>query len=230
MDKKILKAEIRKISGRKVKTLRAEGLLPANIYGKKIKSISIQINHKDFEKVYKETGETGIVLLEVGSDEKPVLVHNIQVDPVTDTMIHVDFFQVDLKQKVSAKVPVELVGESPAEKQTLGTVIQQINEIEVEAFPMDLPEKFEISVENLSEVDQAIFIKDIRVDKTKVEVRADPEAIIAKVEPPQKEEVVEVPVAEVGPEGAVPAEGTTPTEGALAEGQAPRETPKEEKK
>lgn len=214
MDKKILKAEERKISGRKVKTLRVQGLIPANISGKKIKSLAIQVNQKEFEKVYKEAGETGIVSLSLGSDERPVLIHNIQVDPASDAMVHVDFLQVDLKQKVTAEVPVELVGESPAEKQALGTVVQQMNEIEVEALPMDLPEKFEVSVEDLTEVDQAIYVKDLKVDKSKVELKADPEAIVVKVEPPQKEEVVETPVAAVGPEGVVPpVEGEQPKEG-----------------
>ena len=112
---------------------------------------------------------------------RPVLVHNLQVNPKSDEPVHVDFLQVDLKAKVSAEVPVELVGESPAEKQGIGTVVQQINEIEVEALPTDLPEKFEVNVEGLSEVDQAIYVKDLKVDRTKVELKSDPEAIVAKV-------------------------------------------------
>jgi large subunit ribosomal protein L25 len=137
-------------------------------------------------------------------------------------MIHVNFLQVDLKEKVEAEVPVELVGESPAEKQSLGTVVQYLNEIKVEALPTDLPEKFEVDTSELAEVDQAIYIKDLKYDKSKVEVKNDPEEIVVKVEPPQKEEVVEVtPVVAVGAEGAVPAEG------AVAEGVSP-EASKEE--
>jgi len=210
MDKQILKAETRKVLGRKVKNLRKQGILPGNVYGKKIKSEAVQVSLKDFEKVYKEVGETGLLSLQVGNSDKPVLVHNVQTNPVTGDIIYVDFLQVDLKEKVTAEVPVELTGESPAEKQAIGTVVQQINEIEVEALPTDLPEKFEVSVEGLSEVDQAIFVKDLKVDKSKVEIKADPEAIVAKVEPPQKEEVIVPPVA---PEGEAPAEGTTPAEG-----------------
>jgi large subunit ribosomal protein L25 len=210
MDKQILKAETRKVLGRKVKNLRKQGILPGNVYGKKIKSEAVQVSLKDFEKVYKEVGETGLLSLKVGNSDKPVLVHNVQTNPVTGDIIHVDFLQVDLKEKVTAEVPVELTGESTAEKQAIGTVVQQINEIEVEALPTDLPEKFEVSVEGLSEVDQAIFVKDLKVDKSKVEIKADPEAIVAKVEPPQKEEVIVPPVA---PEGEAPAEGTTPAEG-----------------
>jgi large subunit ribosomal protein L25 len=214
MDKKILKAEERKISGRKVKTVRAQGLLPGNIYGKKIKSLAVQVDRKEFEKVYKEVGETGLVTLQVGKDERPVLVHKVQVHPVTDEPIHIDFRQVDLKTKVTAEVPVEVTGESPAEKQGIGTVVQYINQVEVEALPADLIEKFIVDTSALAEVDQAIYVKDLKVDKSKIEIKTNGDEIVVKVEPPQKEEVVETPIVPVGAEGAVPAEGEVPTEGA----------------
>lgn len=219
MDKHTLKAEARKISGRKIKTLRKQGLLPANIFGKKVKSTSIQIPVKEFQNVYKQVGETGLVDLKVGSEDRPVLVHNIQVHPITDELLHVDFLQVDLKEKVTANVPVTIIGESPAEKQNLGTVVQQLNEIEVEALPADLPEKFEIDKSTLLEVDQAIKVSDLKVDRSKVEIKTDAEAIVAKVEPPQKEEVIEAPApveGEVPAEGAAPVEGEAPAEGAEA--------------
>ena len=229
MNKLTLKAEVRKISGRKVKNLRKDGILPGNISGKKIKSEAVQVVFKDFDKVYKEAGETGLVTLEIGKEEKPVLIHNLQVNPVSDVPVHVDFLQVDLKEKVEADVPVELIGESPAEKQALGTVVQYINEIKVEALPMDLPEKFEVDTTELSEVDQAIYVKDLKVDRAKVDIKTGPDEIVVKVEPPQKEEVVAPPTPV---EGEVPAEGVAPVEGEVpAEGVAPAEgstAPKEE--
>lgn len=224
MNKKVLNADLRKITGRKVKKLRQEGLLPANVFGKKIKSESIQVIDKDFKVIYKEVGDTGLITLTVGKDEKPVLVHDVQVNPMTDEVIHVNFLQVDLKEKVEAEVPVELIGESPVEKQSLGTVVQYVNEIKVEALPTDLPEKFVVDTSELSEVDQAIYVKDLKVDRSKVEIKNDADEIVVKVEPPQKEEVVEVvPLVAVGAEGAVPVEGE-PVEGETAE------TPKEEPK
>lgn len=212
MDKKELKAEERKVTGRKVKNLRKEGLLPGNVFGKKVKSEAIQVVLKDFEKVFKEVGETGLVMLKVGKNEKPVLIHNLQLNPVTDKPLHVDFLQVDLKEKVEAEVPVELIEESPAEKQGIGTVVQYVNEVKVEALPTDLPESFEVDTSILTEVDQAIHIKDLKVDSSKVEIKADSEEIVAKVEPPQKEEEVAPPVS---------AEGEIPSEGGEAEEQAP---------
>lgn len=221
MEKIILKATTRKDVGRKVKLLRKQGILPANIYGKKIKSESIQIDLKEFLSVYKEVGDTKLFYI----NERPVLVANIQKDPVSDSLLHVDFHQVDLKEKVEAKVPVELIGESPAEKQSIGTVVQYLNEIEVEALPTDLPEKFEIDISTLSEVDQMVHVKDLPYDKSKIEVKTDLEEILVKVEPPQKEEVVAPAPAEVPVEGEAPAvEGETPA----AEGQPVEEAkPKE---
>ena len=106
MPKTILKAEKRTIEGRKVKNLRKEGTLPGNVYGKKIKSQAVQVNLKDFEKTYKEIGETGLLTLSVGSEERPVLIHNLQLNPISDEPVHVDFLQVDLNEKVEADIPV----------------------------------------------------------------------------------------------------------------------------
>ncbi|MCX6705895.1 MAG: 50S ribosomal protein L25 [Candidatus Woesebacteria bacterium] len=224
MEKITLKAKVRKEVGRKVKLLRKEGILPANIYGKKIKSESIQIDLKEFLDVYKKVGDTKLFYI----NERPVLVANIQKNPVSDALLHVDFHQVDLKEKVEAKVPVELTGESPAEKQSIGTVVQYLNEIEVEALPTDLPDKFEIDISKLTEVDQSIHVKDLPYDKSKIEVKTDLEEILVKVEPPQKEEIVAPPVAEVPAEGEVPvSEGEAAPEAEAGKEAPPAETPKE---
>ncbi|MEK7188742.1 MAG: 50S ribosomal protein L25 [Patescibacteria group bacterium] len=217
MDKLTLKADSRQILGRKIKSLRKNGILPANIYGRKVKSLAIQVNQNDFEEVFKKAGETGLIEIQIAKEKRPVLIHNIQKDPVSDAFIHADFFQVDLKEKVTATVTIEIVGNSPAEKSGVGTVVSQLNEIEVEALPADLPDKFTIDIGILADVGQAIYVKDLVYDKSKVEIKADLEQIVVKVEAPQKEEVVapppveEVPVEaasseEPGPEGTKEAE------------------------
>jgi large subunit ribosomal protein L25 len=131
-----------------------------------------------------------------------VLIHHIQEDPVTDKAIHIDFLQVDLKEKVTAQVPIELLGESPAEKEGKGVVVQQIDEIEVEALPGDLPEKFEIDLSSLVNEDDSVYIKDIKVDAKKVSIKNEADQIIVKVEQAKKEE--EAPVAPAVPEGEEP--------------------------
>ena len=225
----ILKAEKREITGRKVKRMRKEGILPGNIYGKNIKSVSLMVKEKDFEDMFKKVGETSLLQIELGKEKRPVLVHNVQMDPLSDKPIHVDFLQVDLKEKETAEVPVELVGESPAEKQGLGTVVQYIQEIEVEALPTDLPDKFEVDISNLIEVDNAVFVKDLKVDKKKIEIKNDMEVILVKVEA-IKEEVEEVPVAPVpeAGEGEVPVE--TPEGETVEKEEAPAPEKEEEKK
>lgn len=202
-----LKLEKRELFGRKVKRLRKDGKVPANIFGKKIKSEAITVDNKEFTEVFEKTGETQIIDLA----GKPVLVSNTQIDPVSGEYLHIDFRQVDLTEKIEAMVPIEIEGESPAEKQNLGTVVQQIHEIEVEALPADLPEKIIVDASILVEVDQTIYVKDLKVDK-KIEIKTDLESIVVKVEPPTKEEVVEV-VAEVPAEGEAPVEGEKPAEG-----------------
>lgn len=211
-----LKAEKRNLTGRKVKQLRSEGILPGNVYGRKIKSLSIGVKLDEFKKVFSQVGETRLLELQVGSESRPVLIHKVQSHPVTDKLIHADFLQVDLKEKVTAEVPVELIGESPAEKQGLGTVVQYIDKIEVQALPEDLPNKFEVDLSKLAEVDQAVHIKDLPIDKKKVEIKVDSEQIIIKVETQKiEEEVAPAPTAEEVPaEGAVtetPADEKAPT-------------------
>ncbi len=186
-EKKVLNAEKRTVLGKKVKKLRKEGILPANVYGKDIKSTAVQVNYKDFEKVFKEAGETQLVYLILEKEEIPVLIHNVQKDPVRDVFLHADFMKVNLKEKVVASVPIVGVGESPAEKQGIGTVVFYINELEVEALHTDIPEKIDVDISGLSEVDQSIVVSDLKIDNTKLEIKANPDEIVVKVEPLEEE-------------------------------------------
>lgn len=223
-----LTAEPRTVLGRKVKQLRREGVLPANIYGKKVKSESVQVKLPDFQKVYEEVGETGLVALKVGSTNHPVLIHNVQLDSVSDLPLHADFMEVDLHEKVTATVPIEFTGESPIEKSQEGIVVPQLREVEVEALPTDLPENITVDISELDAVGKAIKVADLKVDRAKVEIKDDPEQIVVVIEEPAK---VEEPVV-AAPEGALAAEGPAspakrgeegPTEGAAPEGEAAAE-------
>jgi large subunit ribosomal protein L25 len=201
-----LKVQPRKILGRKVKQLRRKGVLPANVYGKKVKSKAVKVDLVDFQKIFKSAGETNVVELILASKKLPVLIHNVQYDPVGDNPIHADFLKVDLREKVTANVPVELVGEAPAEKQALGTLVQYVDEVEVEALPKDLPNKFEVDLTRLEKVDNLVQIKDIQVDKKKVEVKDEDDKIIVKIEPLRKEEEIPVPTEEPTEEEEKPEE------------------------
>lgn len=211
-----ISAKHRSVVGRKVKRLRKEGILPANIYGKGVKSQTIEVDFSQFIKLSKEAGESTLVNVDLAGKKLPALIHNTQIDPITEMPKHVDFLQVNLKEKVTADVPVELVGESPAEKQGLGTVVQYIDEIEVEALPADLPEKFEVNLESLSNLDDSIQVKDIKVDDKKIAIKENSEEIIVKIEAQKIE--VEQPVA-TSEEVATEAGVTTETEASTEETQ-----------
>lgn len=222
-----LSGEPRKVLGRKVKQLRRDGVLPANIYGKKIKSQSIQVKLIEFLKTFEEVGETGLVSLKVNGADHPVLIHNVQLNSVSDLPVHADFLEVDLTEKVTATVPIEFTGESPVEKSQEGIVVPQTREVEVEALPTDLPENITVDISELDAVGKTIKVSDLKVDRAKVEIKGDPEQIVVVIEEPAKEEEPVV-VAPAEGEGAPVAEGEAPAaEGAEApaEGAQPPARP-----
>lgn len=162
MKKHTLKAEKRTLAGRKVKTLRAKGLLPATLYGKHVKSESLSVGLEDFQKVYEQARETGLVeLTGAGEGSKPVLIHTVQRHPVTQIPLHAEFFQVDLKEKVKTRVPIVLVGEAPAVHEKLGVLLTVADEVEVEALPTNLPEHIELDVSSLAQVNAELHVSDI---------------------------------------------------------------------
>ena len=209
MEKRKLKVAKREIAGRKVKKLRREGVLPANIYGRKTKSLAVQVELEEFKKIYRGAGETGIIELNVEGEKeaRPVLVHNLQLHPVTDEPLHVDFHQVVLTEKIKAAVPIEFIGESPAVAQKIGIFVQLLSEVAVEALPADLPEKLTVDISGLLKVGDAVFLKEVKIDRKKVEVKTDENSIVVKIEPPAKEEVVEKPAEAAPAAEAVPAPG-----------------------
>jgi large subunit ribosomal protein L25 len=207
-----LKAEERTVLGKKVKKLRREGLLPGNVYGKGLDSHALQVKLTDFETVYKEAGETGLVDLTYDGKTKPVLIKNLQMNHATRTLLHVDFYQVNLKEKVKTTVPVVLLGEAKAVTDKIGLVLQNLSEVEIEALPDKLPENIEISVEALAEIGEQLTVADLKAPED-VTILTDLAQTVAKVVEP----VVEEPEPEEAPEGEEGAEGT---EGEATEGEA----------
>lgn len=209
-----LTAEPRKITGKQVKKLRREGILPANVYGKDIKSQSLQLPLKDFQVVFEEAGETGVIDLTYGKDTVPVLIHNLHTD-YRNTPLHADFFKVNLKEKVTAMIPIEFTGEAKAETDKIGLLEKITNEIEVEALPTDLPEKFELNVEPLVNIGDQITVEMIHSPQG-VEIVSDPTLVIAKIGELVSKEAQEQAAEEEAAAEAASAEG----EGAEGEGAA----------
>lgn len=206
----------RTLVGRKVKQLRAAGQLPANIFGKGVESMSIAVATDAFEKVYDQAGETGLIELTVDNAVHPVLVHMVQVHPVTSEILHIEFFQVNLKEKVHANVPLETVGESIAVKDSIGALLTPVSEVEVEALPAEIPESIEVDISTLAALDDEIKVKELKVPAG-VTVLTDPEMTVVKIAALVQEEEPEPAPAEGAASDAV--EGEAPAEG--AEGEAP---------
>ncbi len=216
-NKKIsLSVQPRKVVGRKVKTLRRQGFIPANIFGKKIKSANIQVNHDEFKKIYDTAGETNIVYINLTGEtkERPVLITNIHSNPVTGSFLHIDFHQIDLSQKVTASIPLTLVGTAPAEDEKGAVIVQVLNEIEIEALPTDLPDALEVDLSSLKEFGDSVSVKDIKIDSSKIEIKTDLEQQIVQAQEPKEEETT------------APTESETPVE-AEAKPETPAETKSE---
>lgn len=173
----------RKIFGKKVKKLRKKGLIPAHIFGRKIKSLHISVAEKDFLPVFEEVGETGLLDLVVEKGKaRTVLISQVQRHPITEQILHIDFHQVDLKEKVKAEIPIEIKGTAPAVEEKKGVLLTILDKIEVEALPTDLPETIPVDVSSLKEVDDAITVGDVKIGK-KVTLLADPEEVLVKIGP-----------------------------------------------
>lgn len=232
MKRQKLAVEKRTVLGKKLKKLRREGIFPANIYGKGIKSEAVQLPYKDFEAAYKEAGSTGLIDVELDSQARPVLIHNVQYDHLTRLPLHADFYQVNLKEKITTMVPLVIVGEPKAVTDKIGILLQPLSEVEVEALPEDLPENIEVNVENLAAVDEQITVADLKSHDS-VTILTDPNQIAVKIgelvtKEAQEQAAAEAQAAEEAKAEAAPEEGAEAPAEAKEEKAAEGEEKKEE--
>lgn len=233
MDKITLNAQKRTVVGRKVRKLRKDGLVPGNLFGKKVKSQAVQVTEKEFSPIFSKVGETGLVELTLEKAVHPVLIHNVAHHPVTGLPLHVDFFQVDLKEKVQTRVPLSFVGESPAVKDKLGVLLNILSEVEIEALPADLPEKLEIDINGLAKVGDTLKVADLKVSD-KIKILSDTSLEVIKVAPLVSKEAEQLAKEEAEAKAAAAAEaaaaaGAAPEEGKPAGAVPPAEKAPEEK-
>jgi len=158
-----LSVKKRELLGKKVKLLRNEGLVPAVVYGKRTDATSISCVKNDLLKVYRASGYTTPVEL-TGDMDQLVLIHSLQLDPISDEIISADFLAVSKTEKVKANIPVVMTGECPLEKLNEGRVQLVKDTITVEAFPQDLPSQIEIDLSGLDSIDSVVFVSDVKVD------------------------------------------------------------------
>ncbi|MCL4366766.1 50S ribosomal protein L25 [Patescibacteria group bacterium] len=232
MDKISLKATERTVLGKKVKALRREGLVPGHVFGNKVENEQVSVKETDFLKVFQQAGETGVIDLKIGAEKiRPVMIKNIQVDAVKGTPLHVDFLQVDLTKTVTVPVPLELIGEEPELVHTgEAVVIQPVNEVEVEALPADLPEKIEVDISSLQQIDDAITVADLKIGEG-ITILAEQETVVAKLDNAITEEMqklMEEQAAETAEAAAAEAEAEA-EEGEKAEGEQENEAEESKK-
>jgi len=191
-----LSAKIRKDLGKKAGKIRKNGMIPAVLYGPKIKPQPIEINLNQFKKVLKEAGESSLVSLQVDQKKYMVLIHAFDKDPLTSEIIHIDFYQPILTKEVEVAVPLAFEGEAPAVKDFGGTFIKEISEIAVKALPEKLPHEIKVNISSLKTFEDEILVKDLNFPEG-VKILRDPDDIVALVTPPEKvEEELEKPIEE----------------------------------
>jgi len=183
-----LSVQTRDVLGKKVNSLRKQGLIPAELYGHGFANVHLALPVKEFNKVFKLAGSTTLVTLLLGKESKSAMIHEVARDAVTSEVIHVDFHQVRMDELVKAHVPLEFIGESPLVKGGTAVVNKAMSEIEVEAFPQHLPHSITVDLSALDELDKSIYVKDLKVAKD-VTILVDGETAVATATPPAAEEV-----------------------------------------
>lgn len=178
-----LKAQPRSVTGRKVKRLRAQGLIPAILYGPGIAPRAIQVDERELERVLRRAGFTQLINLQIEDGHEPlretVLVKEVQRHPIRRNLLHVDFYRVVMTEKLRTEVPVRLVGEAPVVARG-AILVQNVDTVEVECLPADIPEAIEVDVSRLTETSHAITVADLTAPEG-VTILSDPDEVIISI-------------------------------------------------
>jgi large subunit ribosomal protein L25 len=220
MDKIELKVVNREILGKKVKHLRRQGITPVHLFGHDIESLALQCDTGQLERVLAQAGYTGLISLKLGGEKKPrtVMVREFDRDWRRGQLLHVDFYQVKMGEKIKVEVPVVLIGEAPALRSKDNMLEHELETLTVECLPAKIPASIEVDISSLTEPGQAIRVKDIAPSEDTA-ILNDPELVVVKItfRPAEKvEEVVVEKPAEVveevveAPEEAAPGAEKSP--------------------
>ena len=199
MEKIELTTQKRDIFGKKLKSSREKGLIPAILYGHKVKSVSLFVKSDDFEKVFTQSGTSALVDLKIASEKtQKVLIHEPQRNPIDLKPLHIDFYQVKMTEKIQTEIPIKIMGEAPAVKELEGTLITPRDSIEIECLPADLIHEIEVDISNLKTFDNIIKVSDLNIPSN-IEILTDKEEVVISIAPPRSEEELaelEAPVEE----------------------------------
>lgn len=205
MARKELTVYPRQVLGKKVAALRRAGVLPANVYGHGVESVSVQIEVEELQNTLKAATRNEVIDLKIEGERsaRPVVIHHIQRHPLGRGILHADFYQVSLREKMRADVPIVITGRSEAVATFNGVLLPGIEALHVEALPLDIPAHIEVDITPLAELDMAIHVRDLEVPAN-VTVLTDPGVVVASVASPRVAEEELVPAA-AAPEAEAPA-------------------------
>lgn len=199
----ILEAQKRDIK-ENLQNLRKGGFIPAVVYGPKQEALSIKLNTIEFKKAYREAGESTVVELSVDGDKHEVLIQQVDRDAIKGEVLHVDFYAIEKGKKVTVNVPLEFVGEAPAEKTLGGVLVKVLHEVEIEAMPKDLPHEIEVSIDSLVDFEAQIHAKDlIMPNGVTLLTDADEVVVLVQAHKEEVEEAVEFDPNAVKTEGEI---------------------------
>lgn len=190
MDKVLLEAKKREIFGRKTNKERKTGLIPGVVYGKGVEPMSLWVDEKKLGKLLKKSGESSIIDLSLEGKGHNVVINEIQRHPVQGYVLHIDFFQVRMDEKIEKDIELEFIGESPAVKEAGGVLVKSLDEIPVSCLPADLPSEIKVDISVLKTFEDRISVKDLSISP-EVEVKLDPETVVATVAEPRSQEELE---------------------------------------
>lgn len=226
MEKVVLKATRREVSGKQVNVLRRAGKLPAVIYGRHTEPINITLDAHSANLTLSKVSSSSLVTIQVDGKEYPALVRERQRNYIKGNLIHVDFLAVSLTEKIRAEVRIEVSGVSPAVKDLNAVLVTGLHTLSVECLPTDLPDRFTVDISGLAQVGDGIHVRDIVVPD-KIRVLDDPDEMVV-VTTFAKEEEIEAPAVVEG-EIPVEAEGVEP-ELSVERGKKEEEVPAEGEK
>ncbi len=182
-----LKVQKREVLGRQVSGLRKKGFIPAELYGKGVTNLHLVVPAKDFKKVFKQAGESTIINIEFEGKKYPSLVHDLSYDRLSNEIASIDFYKVNMAEKIKVKVPMEFVGIAPAIKEKSGILVKALHEIEIESLPIDIPHDIKVNLVKLVDIGQSIYIKDLDIPKN-VKIFVGPDTVVATITAQMTEE------------------------------------------
>jgi large subunit ribosomal protein L25 len=176
----------RDVLGKRVRRLRAQGIVPANVYGHGRASRPVQFNDLEFRRLLNARGGTKVIdLREDGANEAAVVRH-IEREPKTGRIQHVDFMHVEMNEKLRARIPIRLVGDAPAVRTLGGTLLHLVDTVEVECLPRDLPDALELDISSLEDFDSTLQVSDLPLPRG-VTLLADSEEPVVRIAAPRAE-------------------------------------------